>query len=264
MHPALYSWREQLPATLVRMLAYLGGITVLSIGAALIFQSRPAINAINPSGRPQWVEIEKPFPAFALAIPEAAGVPSHYTILRNRAGAGRKDILSLGEPDGAAPYLQVEVYRPNSEIRHFARPEAEIAKAAAGLGPTQLGRGEPLDSKFGSLSIIPFAATQSTPRHCLGFVRAYDEPRLQLSGWFCQGTKFGGADFIDRSTLACALDRLTLLSAGSEPKVGALFAQAELHRSFCGQRDPILTPTPKYQLLWKAAASRPEPRRIGR
>ena len=260
MHPALNSWREQLPATLVRLLAYLGGITVLSIGAAHIFQSRPAIDPINPADRPQWVEIEKPFPALVLAIPEAAGVPSHYTILRNRAGAGRKDILSLGEPDGAAPYLQVEVYRPGSEIRHFARPEAEIAKAAAGLQPAQLGRGEPLNSKFGSLAIVPFAATQGTPRHCLGFVRAYDDPRLQLSGWFCQG----GADFIDRSTLACALDRLTLLSAGSEPKVGALFATAELHRSFCGQRDPILAPTPKYQLLWKAAASRPEPRRVGR
>lgn len=260
MHPGLYSWREQLPATLVRLLAYLGGITVLSMAAAHIFQSRPAIDPVDVADRPQWVEIEKPFPAFALAIPEAAGVPSQYAILRNRAGAGRKDVLSLGEPDGTAPYLKVEVYRPGSEIRHFARPEAEIAKAAAALRPAQLDRGEPLSSKFGSLAIVPFMATQGTPRHCLGFVRAYDEPRLQLSGWFCQG----GDDFVDRSTLACALDRLTLLSAGSEPKVGTLFATAELHRSFCGQRDPILAPTPKYQLLWKAAASRTERRRVGR
>lgn len=107
MHPALYSWREQLPATIVRMLAYLGGIAVLSIAAAQIFQSRPAMDA-------------------------------------------------------------------------------------------------------------------------------------------------------------CALDRLTLLSAGSEPKVGALFAEAELHRSFCGEHDPIIAATPKYKLLWKALATRPEPRRIGR
>ena len=253
----------QLPATLVRVLAYLGGITVLSIGAAQIFQSRPAINAINANDRPQWVELEKPFPTFVLAIPEAAGVPSHYTILRNRAGGGRKDILSLGEPDGVAPYLQIEIYRPGSETRRFARPMAEIAGSAAGLGPAYISRAEPLNSKFDALAIFPFEAKQGMPRHCLGFVRAYDEPRLQLSGWFCQGTKFGGADFIDRSTLACALDRLTLLSAGSEPKVGALFAEAELHRSFCGQHDPILAPTPKYQLLWKAAASRPEPRRVG-
>jgi hypothetical protein len=82
---------------------------------------------------------------------------------------------------------------------------------------------------------------------------------LQLSGWFCRG-----GDLIERATLSCALDRLTLLAAGSEPKIGVLFAKAELHRSFCGQRDPILASTPKYKLLWKALANRPLPRRIGR
>jgi hypothetical protein len=256
MHPALNSWREQMPSAFVRMLAYLGGITLLSIGAAHIFQSRPAINRVSAADRPQWIEIEKPFPAFALSIPEAAGVPSHYAIIRHRDGNGRKDVLSLGEPDGAAPYLQVEVYRPGSEIRRFSRPEAEIAKGAAGLGPEQFGRSEPLNSKFGSLSILPFATTKGTPRHCLGFVRAYEDPLLQLSGWFCQGANSGSGDFIDRGTLACALDRLTLLSAGSEPKAGALFAQAELRRTFCGQRDPLLAPTPKYQLLWKAVEAR--------
>jgi len=59
-------------------------------------------------------------------------------------------------------------------------------------------------------------------------------------------------------------DHLTLLSASSEPKIGTLFAKSELKRGFCGQHDPILTPTPKYKLLWKALADRPEPRRIGR
>jgi len=33
---------------------------------------------------------------------------------------------------------------------------------------------------------------------------------------------------------------LTLLSVGSEPKVGALFAQAELNRSCCDEHNPIL------------------------
>lgn len=252
MHPALYSWREQLPVTFVRSLACLGGIAILSIGAAQIFQSRPAMGPIKSPDRPVWVEIEKPFPAFALSIPEAAGVASHYAIMRHRDGGGRRDVLSLGDPDSAAPYLQVEVYRAGKEIRHFGRPEAELVSAASGLGPAHVGRGESLTSKFGTLSIIPFKATKGTPRNCLGFVRAQEDPRLQLAGWFCQG----GEDFIDRSTLACALDRLSLLSAGSEPKVGAVFAQAELHRSFCGQHDPLMAPTPKYQLLWKAAAAR--------
>ena len=262
MHPALHSWREELPATVVRFLAYLGGIAVLSMAAAQVFQSPPVMSAATAiHQQPEWIEIERPFPAFALSIPEAADVPSRYVIRRNAEGGGRKDILALGEPDSASPYLQVEIYRPGSEIRRFGGPKAVIAADADALGPVALRHDEePLASKFGPLAIVAFETSKGTPRHCLAFVRDYDDPRLQLSGWFCQG----GADFIERSTLACALDRLTLLSAGSEPKVGALFAQAELNRSFCGQHDPILASTPKYTLLWKALATRPEPRRIGR
>ncbi len=262
MHPALHSWREELPATVVRFLAYLGGIAVLSMAAAQVFQSPPIMSAATAiHQQPEWIEIERPFPAFALSIPEAADVPSRYAIRRNAEGGGRKDILALGEPDSPSPYLQVEIYRPGSEIRRFGGPKAVIASDAAALGPVALRHDEEsLASKFGPLAIVAFETSKGTPRHCLAFVRDYDDPRLQLSGWFCQG----GGDFIERSTLACALDRLTLLSAGSEPKVGALFAQAELNRSFCGQHDPILASTPKYTLLWKALATRPEPRRIGR
>jgi hypothetical protein len=261
MHPALHSWREELPAHFVRMLAYVGGIAVLSMAAAQIFQSPPVMRPIAPVHQSEWIEIERPFPAFALAIPEATDVPASYAIRRHATGGGRKDILALGEPDGAAPFLQVEIYRPGSETRRFPETQTEIADSAAALGPIAMSAAqEPLPSKFGPLSIVNFDTSKGVTRHCLGFVRAYDDPRLQLSGWFC----IGGAEFVDRSTLACALDRLTLLAAGSEPKVGALFAQAELNRSYCGQRDPIIAATPKYHLLWKALANRPEPRRIGR
>jgi hypothetical protein len=260
MHPALHSWREELPAHFVRLLAYVGGWAVLSIAAAQFFQSPPVKTAIAPVDRSDWIEIERPFPAFALAIPEAGGQPASYAIRRHAAGGGRKDILSLGEPDAPTPFLQVEIYRPGSEPVNFAGPAAEVADGAAALGPVAVTPdGEPLASKFGPLSLVSFEASNGVARQCLGFVRAYDDPNLRLSGWFCQA-----GSLVARSTLACALDRLTLLAAGSEPKVGALFAQAELHRSFCGQREPLLAATPKYRLLWQALATRPEPRRVGR
>ena len=260
MHPALHSWRDELPSSPVRLLAYLGAIAVLSIGAARVSQPT-TMNSVEPVQHPEWIEIERPFPAFALSIPEAADVPATYAIRRHAEGNGRKDILSLGDPDSAAPYLRVEIYRPGSEIRRFADSEAAIITGARALGPIDLKRtDEPVASKFGPVTIVSFATSSGTQRSCLGFVRAYRDPRLQLSGWFCQG----GSELIGQGTLACALDRLTLLAAGSEPKIGALFAQAELNRSYCGQRDPILAATPKYDLLWKALANRPEPRRIGR
>lgn len=259
MHRTLYCWREELSAAVVRLLAYLCAAAMLAIGAAQFFQSGPAhvVAAVPP---PQWIEVDKPFPAFALAIPEATDAPAHYAIRRNRQGGGRKDILTLGEPDGAGPYLRVEIYRPGREIGRFAAPAATIAADAANLRPVNLRpSAEPLASKFGPITIVTFTTSKGLSRHCLGFVRAYDDPMLQLSGWFCRG-----GELIERATLSCALDRLTLLAAGSEPKIGALFAKAELHRSFCGQRDPILASTPKYRLLWKALANRPLPRRIGR
>ena len=92
MHPALHSWREELPSILVRLLAYLSGLLVLSVAAAQIFQSAPAIRATTDA-RPEWIEIERPFPAFALSIPEANDVPSSYAIRRHAEGGGRKDIL---------------------------------------------------------------------------------------------------------------------------------------------------------------------------
>src|SRR5262245_59387011 len=261
MHPALHSWRDELPSSFVRLLAYLCAVLLLSIAAARLSESPKSIAAISPVHESKWIEIGRPFPAFAMSIPEAAEVPSTYAIHRHADGGGRMDILELGDSDDSAPYLHVEIYRPGTEIRSFADPQAVIADGAAELGPDDLrGADQELASKFGPLTVFFFATTKGTPRQCLAYVRAFGDARLQLSGWFCQG----GSEFIQQSTLACALDRLTLLAAGSEPKIGALFAQAERNRTFCGQRDPILAATPKYHLLWKALANRPTPRRIGR
>ena len=261
MHPALHSWREELPTLVMRTCAYLGGLAVLFIVAAQIFQSTQPIDAIKPVHHSDWVIIDRPFPAFTLDIPEAAGVPANYEIHRQPETGGRKDIMTLGEPQGAAPYLEVVIYRPGREADAFAAPQDELKALVAEAGPVADLRAEaPLLSKFGPLSIAAFDVTAPPVRHCLGFLRDFDDPPLQMSGRFCQG----GAEFIERSTLACALDRLTLLAAGSEPKIGTLFAKAELNRNFCGERDPILAPTPKYKLLWQALATRPEPRRIGR
>src|SRR3974377_323500 len=71
MRPALHSWRDKLSAALVRVLAYLGGVAVLSTVAARIFQT-PAVTApINSGNHSHWIEIERPFPHFALSAGEA-------------------------------------------------------------------------------------------------------------------------------------------------------------------------------------------------
>ena len=104
MHPALYSWRDDLPAHIVRLLSYVGALAILSIVMAQFFQSPPVKADITPIDRSDWIDIERPFPPFALAIPEAGDQPARYAIRRHAQGGGRKDILSLGEPDAPTPW----------------------------------------------------------------------------------------------------------------------------------------------------------------
>ncbi|HEY1475371.1 MAG TPA: hypothetical protein VGF53_14945 [Pseudolabrys sp.] len=47
MNPALHSWREELPSTIVQLLAYLGEIAVLSMAAAQFFQAAPAVDKVE-------------------------------------------------------------------------------------------------------------------------------------------------------------------------------------------------------------------------
>jgi hypothetical protein len=84
MHPALRSWREELPTSFVRLLAYLGAVALLSIGAAHVSQSPKVMTPITPVHQPEWIEVERPFPAFALSIPEAADMPARYVIQRTQ------------------------------------------------------------------------------------------------------------------------------------------------------------------------------------
>jgi hypothetical protein len=120
MHPALRSWRNDLPPNIVRLLAYLGAIALLSMASAHFSQSPKVMGAITPVHQPEWIDIERPFAAFALSIPEAADVPASYAIRRHTVGNGRKDILTLGELDSTAPLLRVEIHRPGNEIGRYA------------------------------------------------------------------------------------------------------------------------------------------------
>lgn len=237
----------------MRGLAVFCALVVLSLFSAWLFQT-PALQTVTqPAPRAEWIEVERPFPAFSLSIPEAADVPASYAIRRHASNGGRIDILNLGAVDGVAPALHVEVYRPGTEIFQVRDIKSEIGVRASELHPVEVTVGaDPVETKFGPMTVATFLTSKDTPRRCLGFLKMFDDPRLQIFGWFCQA----GDEFIGRSTLACALDRFSLLAAGSEPKVGALFAQAELHRSFCGQRSSLLTPTPKHALLWKAVGAR--------
>jgi hypothetical protein len=239
----------ELHASLLRVFIYGAALAAMGLGLAEV-ASRGTL--VAQAAAPQdWVEVNKPFPAFAMTIPEFETAP-RYAIWRNASGNGRKDILTFGEPGGASAVL--EIYRPTSDAAEPTDITASIPELRLSGGPAAP---KTIETKFGAVLVEPFIdEAPGGARSCLRFARNLDEPRLELSGWFCNA----GAELVDHGMIACALDRLSLLAAGSEPKLATLFARAELRRSFCGQRSVFLAATPK-RVDWIEAARDPKLRR---
>jgi hypothetical protein len=230
-------WR----AAMVRLLAYLAAIYALSLVATELFrQQQQAAAVFEPAPRPAWTEVENPWAAFELAAPGYDEDDSDYAIRRHAQG-GRKDILTFGELGTTQRFMNFEIYRAGDEIARFATPAEEIHALGSDQGRVLgLRSGMPIPSKFGPFHTFEFAIGPFGGYNCIGFLRATENPRVQISGLSC-----GMNLLVDRRAISCALDRLTLISAGSDPDIAKLFAYAEQKRHFCGQRDPLLYKTPK-------------------
>ena len=200
--------------------------------------------------------VERPYRAFALNSPNLS--EPDYAIRRHAAG-GRKDILTVGAEDGAGPpRLMVEIYRPGRESQGFGSAASEAAARTTELGgPHELRPTDPIASKFGRVDVFEFTArSDNTARNCLGFARAFNDPPLQLAGWYCKSD----VEVVDRRTLACALEGLSLLAAASDPKVQQLFAAAEQKRTFCAPRTVLRGATLRRH-DWIEGPNRPKLRR---
>jgi hypothetical protein len=234
---------EDFGGTMLRLLAYMAGLAVLGVLGVIFFRLPDVVAAVAPAPRPQWIEVERPHPAFELVMPELGGPASRYAIFRREADGARKDVLSWGEAASSGPYVMLEVYRPGAPSDRFIDPASEIAARLIALTVTDdVKPAGVIDGKFGAMSLVDFAiAPNGRERRCLGFARAFDDPSMQIAGWYCSAS----TQVVDRALLACALDRLTILSAAGDSRVADLFARAEIKRSFCGRRNPILAATPE-------------------
>lgn len=249
---------EDIAGTVVRVLAYVGALAILVIAAASFLRLPVAATDSSPwPARPRWIEIERPHPAFELLLPELGGPPSRYAILRREGDDARKDVLSWGDAAGSGPYVMVEIYRPGAADERFIDAASEVAARILDFTVTDdVKAAGSIESKFGPLALVDFAiAANGKERRCLGFARPFNDPSMEIAGWSCSA----GAEVVNRATLACALDRLTLIFAGGDGKLAELFARAEIKRAFCGERNPILAPTPERRQQ-TAAAPAPKPR----
>jgi hypothetical protein len=232
---------NELRATLARTIAYAAALAAFALIVLEVIGSR---GGATKAANAEWFEVIRPLPAFALTIPEFEGAP-RYSIWRHVSGAGRKDVLSFGEPGGQT--ATVEMFRGDVEEEDITASISELRLTVPRTSPNRI------DTKFGAVRV---ESALENGRSCLRFSQKYEDLRFEISGAFCNA----GMELVDHGMVACALDRLSLVAAGSEPRLATLFARAELRRTFCGQKNVFLAATPK-RTDWIDATRDPKLRR---
>jgi hypothetical protein len=231
---------NELRATLARTIAYGAGLAAFALVVLEILGPR---GGRIKTAKAEWIEVIRPLPAFALTIPEFEA--PRYSIWRHVSGVGRKDVLSFGAEGGAT--AAIEIFRGDVEEEDITASIAELRLSAAPASPNSI------DTKFGPARV---ENASEDGRNCLHVSRKFEELRFEISATFCNA----GLELVDHGMVACALDRLSLVSAGSEPRLATLFARAELRRTFCGQKSVFLAATPK-RTDWIDAQRDPKLRR---
>ncbi|CAN5238954.1 hypothetical protein BH10PSE10_BH10PSE10_09270 [soil metagenome] len=243
IHPALRSFADECSAVAVRIMAYLCGLAVLAVIAVDLISAVPVAASAGAPPAPSWVPASRPHPAFAISKLDLSDRPEAYEILRHPEG-GRRDILRWAANAGETPTAEIEIYRPGGELDAFTAPDADIAPRMAGQGMGDTAREvEPagvIDTKFGRVTLLRLSGVVLPGKQaCLGFAKSFTTPSVTISGWSCQASSLAA----QRAFLGCTLNRLTLLSAGNDPKMAELFARAELKRDTCNMTTTAVSTT---------------------
>ena len=228
IHPVLRSSALRQRAITVRLLAYFSGLAILAASLADLFAAAPAGTEVVPPTLRGWTPASRPHPAFAVSHLDLIRKTETYEILRHPHG-GRKDILRWSASPTDAPTAEIEIYRGGDELGAFAAADADLGPRMGTAGRGDAQAAGVIDTKFGPVSLFRFSGAPAASQACLGFVKTFDVPNVKLSGWSCHASSASA----QRAFLGCALNRLTLLSAGNDPKMAELFARAELRRSDC-------------------------------
>jgi hypothetical protein len=225
----LTSFADEFRATIMRIMAYLCGVAILALIATdIVARLNDDIDLSPPLPLRQsaWYAVERPIPAFAAPSPDLGDKTATYEILRHAEG-GRKDVLKWADSGVAMPWAEVEIYRLGAESPGFAPATLEIGARTALWNVRAVQADGVIDSKFGAVALVAFSTQAGgKPLSCTGFARSLDDPQVQISGWTCGSA----AQPAGRQAVACLLNRLNLLAAGSDPKLAELFARSELKR----------------------------------
>ena len=157
-------------------------------GCELFSERQAAPRAIHPAPLPAWTAAEHPYPPSSWSCRNLTAAHSTTPSCAAHADDARKDVLTWGEPAAAGPMPMVEIFRPGRSSERFLDASSEIAARIIAYTVTDDVKpaGE-IDSKFGPVPLVDFAIAPQghRQRRCLGFARAFDDPAMQIAGWYC-------------------------------------------------------------------------------
>ncbi len=204
----------------------------LEAAADLLALGRPAGQALA-TGAVSWSDINRPIALYDLAGTEFGKLPLGYRARRRRPDGAREDVLTFGTLGTAKPYLQLSLLRAGPDAPGDGGQDGladgladALARLAGlrGLTATRIRDAAPVDTRFGRIEAADLLLWQGgTATPCLGFRGgASDGGVLRVAGFACgaPGRPVG------RAALACAVDRIDLVSAGDDAALRAVFVAA--------------------------------------
>lgn len=234
----------------------------LGVASGLLAARRSSTTGPFIATESRWVEIRRPMALYDLSGSDFAKLPTTYLARNHEPDGAREDVLTFGRLGDTGPFLQLSLRRtgvedetggmtveqdPTSTPRSVgpptppmaapqesgAPPARNVALADAlaqlagdrGFTATRIRPAAPVDTRLGPVEAADLLLwTGGTAVPCLGFEgRADAATVLQIGGFACgaPGRPLG------RAALACALDRIDLVSAGDDAALRALFVAAQ-------------------------------------
>ena len=209
-----------------------------------------AEDASSVAPRPRWVDIAKPYPFYTIDAVEFSKAQKSYAAQRLDVGAGRRDMITLGNFGGAAPWLHLTIRRFGSTVGDQTDFFVDITRRAAeaGIAVSHSALPGQIATRFGPLDYASVRLERGeVAAQCQAFRFADLGPDLAITGLYCAAN---GHEPTPGGTV-CLLDRLNLAASGDDAALRKVFVAAELKREqFCAGSKylvadiPVASPPP--------------------
>jgi hypothetical protein len=226
---AVAAWRGLLfKAALVGLIALAGADLLAKWPDGQTSAAKPP----QAAPRDAWLDVARPYQTYELSAPLVAHEKHVYSARRHAAGGGREDILTFGQfaVEKNRPFVRLSIYRHGQENIQAAPFFVDMARRAAplGLGVSAVRQEPAHPTRFGDIESAALTLSENdvSREHCRGFRLTRPQPGLTIAGLACAAEDDSGAQMTAQD-VACLLNRLDLLAAGSDRPLRDFFGAAE-------------------------------------